>query len=102
MRKSESKTLPGSRKPRASDDEMRPEYDFSKGVRGATARRFAGGANLVVLDPDLVRLFPDSASVNRALRALAEIALRPRSAGGSKERPAGSAARKTKARRRAD
>jgi len=50
---------------------MRREYDFSKGARGVTAKRFAAGSNIVVLDPDVAALFPDSASVNQALRALA-------------------------------
>jgi len=53
---------------------MRKEYDFSKGVRGKYARRFAEGTNVVVLDPDLAKLFPDSKSVNDALRALASLA----------------------------
>ena len=52
---------------------MRKEYDFSGGVRGKYARRFREGTNLVVVDPDLHDLFPDSASVNAALRAIAEI-----------------------------
>ena len=50
---------------------MRKEYDFSKGVRGKYARRSSSGGNLVVLDPDLARIFRDSEAVNRALRSLA-------------------------------
>ena len=57
-------------------DRMRAEYDFSGGVRGKYAKRFAEGANVVVLDPDLARLFGTSDAVNRALRSLAELALR--------------------------
>jgi hypothetical protein len=58
-----------------SDDfEMRDEYDFSKGVRGKYASRYRQGSNVVVLDPDVAALFPDSESVNKALRAIAEIA----------------------------
>jgi primosomal protein N' len=53
---------------------MRAEYDFSKGVRGKYARRFAEGTNVVVLDPDVALVFPDSKSVNDALRALARVA----------------------------
>jgi hypothetical protein len=41
--------------------------DFSKGVRGKYARRMAG-ANVVVVEPELAGIFPDSRSVNRALR----------------------------------
>ena len=55
------------------DPEMLEEYDFSGGVRGKYAARFADGANVVVLDPDVAEVFPDSESVNQALRALAEI-----------------------------
>jgi hypothetical protein len=54
-------------------DEMRPEYDFSGGERGKYAKRYAEGSNVVVVDPDLVDVFPNAESVNRALRALAEI-----------------------------
>ena len=55
---------------------MRDEYDFSAGVRGKYAARFARGSNVVVLDPDVARAFPDSEAVNSALRALKEIAHR--------------------------
>ena len=53
--------------------ETRPEYDFRGGVRGKYASRHAAGTNVVVLDPDVAKLFPDSESVNRALRACGEI-----------------------------
>jgi hypothetical protein len=49
------------------------EYDFSKGVRGKYAARYAEGTNVVVLAPDVAEVFPDSESVNDALRALADI-----------------------------
>ncbi|MCP3997893.1 MAG: hypothetical protein GY722_22960 [bacterium] len=55
------------------DLEMRPEYDFSQGIRGKYAQRYAEGTNVVVLDADVARVFPDAQAVNRALRALAEI-----------------------------
>ena len=51
-------------------DEMRPEYDFSKGVRGKYAGKVVSGKSLVLLDPDVAKEFPDSESVNRALRAI--------------------------------
>ena len=59
-------------------DDLRDEYDFTAddlraGVRGKYAARYAEGTNLVPLDPDVAEVFPDAASVNRALRALAEI-----------------------------
>jgi hypothetical protein len=52
---------------------MRPEYDFSKGVRGATAARHREGTNVVVLDPSVMDVFPDLDAVNEALRALAPV-----------------------------
>jgi len=52
----------------ASSDEMRPEYDFSGGVRGRYAQRFREGTNIIVLDPDVAAEFKDSAAVNDALR----------------------------------
>jgi hypothetical protein len=55
---------------------MREEYDFSRGVRGKFARRHAQGTNVVVLEPDMARVFPDAESVNRSLRTLADIARR--------------------------
>lgn len=77
------------------DDDMRSEYDFSQGVRGKHAAAMQGGYTIiihaadgttvtreikptqgsVILDPDVLRYFPDSDSVNRALRTL--IALFP-------------------------
>lgn len=57
-----------------NSDDMRDEYEFSNGVRGKYAVRFAEGSNVVVLDPDVADLFTDSESVNDALRTLAEIA----------------------------
>jgi hypothetical protein len=63
-------------KPRPTDadrDTMRPEYDFSKGVRGVTAARYREGANVIVLDPSLLDVFPNSEAVNEALRALAPV-----------------------------
>lgn len=52
---------------------MRAEYDFdySKAVRGKYYKRLLKeGSNVVVLDPDVARAFPDSASVNKALRSV--------------------------------
>jgi hypothetical protein len=59
--------------PDADRDTMRPEYDFSKGVRGVTAARYREGTNVVVLDPSVMDVFPDSEAVNEALRALAPV-----------------------------
>ena len=51
-------------------DEMREEYDFSKGVRGKYAARFRDGINLILLEPDVAKAFPTGRSVNEALRRL--------------------------------
>jgi hypothetical protein len=58
--------------------EMLPEYDFSKGVRGKYAKRYSTGSNVVVLSPDVAKRFPDSDSVNKALRTLVRLANRTR------------------------
>ena len=57
-------------------EEMRSEYDFSKGVRGKYVDRYRAGVNLVQLDPELAEVFPDSKSVNDALRVIASAANR--------------------------
>ena len=59
-------------------DELRPEYDFSGGVRGKHHAAYKAGTNVVLLDPDVAKAFPDSSSVNRALRLLLEIAEKQR------------------------
>lgn len=63
-----------SRRRSSSDrDTMRPEYDFSNGVRGALAKRYGAGTNVMVIDPEVLDVFPDSKAVNEALRALAPV-----------------------------
>ena len=61
---------------RGSTEEMRPEYDFSGGVRGKFYNEYMKGTNVVLLDPDVAEVFPDSQTVNAALRVLAELAKR--------------------------
>jgi len=56
------------------DEEMRPEYDLSGGMRGKYYEQYKQGTNIVVLDPDVAQVFRDSASVNQALRLLMTIA----------------------------
>jgi len=66
MRKSAAKVIDGG---------LRTEYDLSLlkgGVRGKYFGRDTAGTNLVLIEPDLAKLFPDSESVNRALRLVAE------------------------------
>jgi len=71
------------------DDELRPEYDLhellKEGVRGKYAARYRAGTNLVLLDPDVARAFPDEAAVNEALRLVIRLAEIQR---GKKEVPA--------------
>jgi hypothetical protein len=60
-----------SRKPlKASEPEMRPEYDFSGAVRGKYHRRYIESSNVVVIAPDVHEKFKNSAAVNEALRKL--------------------------------
>jgi hypothetical protein len=53
-----------------AEPELRPRYDFSKGVRGKYAARYSEGSNVVVLDPDVAAVFKTSEAVNQALREL--------------------------------
>jgi hypothetical protein len=60
-------------------DELRPEYkrsDFGAMVRGKYVERLQVRSNVVVLDPEVAELFPNSAAVNAALKSLGEIAKR--------------------------
>jgi hypothetical protein len=60
-----------------NDDDLRPEYDLSKlkgGVRGKYYRQATAGTNLVLIEPELTNVFPDTESVNRALRLLVDTA----------------------------
>ncbi|NJL10287.1 MAG: hypothetical protein HC908_09235 [Calothrix sp. SM1_7_51] len=56
------------------NDEMKPEYDFSGGIRGKYYQAYIKSSNIVVLDPDVAEIFRDSASVNEALRLLVKVA----------------------------
>lgn len=50
-----------------------PDIDFSGGIRGKYAARYAAGTNLVALSPDVAKVFPDSTAVNEALRTLVRL-----------------------------
>jgi hypothetical protein len=56
-----------------NDPDLLEEYDFSKGVRGKYAKRYAEGTNVVVIEPDVAQYFPDHVTVNEALRSLLPI-----------------------------
>jgi len=77
----------GRRNGKDKRDTMRPEYDFSAATRGVTAARYAEGANVVVIDPEVLDVFPDSGTVNNALRALAPV-LRQQCRAATKRRSA--------------
>lgn len=62
-----------SEEPNKETAEMLDEYDFSQGVVGKYAKQYAEGTNIVLLDPDVAKVFPNSEAVNQALRALAQI-----------------------------
>lgn len=63
---SESNTNP-------EDDDMLPEYDLTGGVRGKYVERYRQGTNIVLLDPDVAKVFTSSEAVNEALRELVRL-----------------------------
>ena len=67
------KTKEKARQLGSEEDTMRQEYDFSKAVRGVTAKRYAEGTNVVLLDPDVAEIFPNARAVNEALRTIARL-----------------------------
>ena len=59
------------------EDELRSEYDFTQvqgGIRGKYVERYHQGTNLVRLDLDVARSFPNDEAVNEALRMLIQVA----------------------------
>ena len=69
----------------ADRDTLRAEYNFSGAVRGVTAARYAKGTNVVVVDPEVLDVFPTSGAVNEALRALAPVLRGRQTARGRKK-----------------
>lgn len=66
-----------------------PDIDFTGGVRGKYAARYAAGTNLVALSPDVAEVFPDSTAVNEALRTLVRMSAKTVRAKKSTSRRAG-------------
>ncbi len=64
------KKAPGNK----TDPDMLKEYDFSNGIRGKYAARYAAGSNVVVLPPDLAQAFPTPEAVHNALHGLVSLA----------------------------
>ena len=59
------------------DDDLRPEYDetvLREGVRGKYYEQYQQGTNLVLLEPDVAKVFTDARAVNNALRLLMNVA----------------------------
>ena len=56
------------------DEDILPEYDFAHGVRGKHHEAYKAGTNVIFLEPDLAKVFKDSASVNRVLQLLLDVA----------------------------
>jgi hypothetical protein len=73
---------------KGTNSDLRPEYDLSQlkgGVRGKYYREATAGTNLVLIEHELADVFPDSESVNRALRMLVKTAAA--AAGTARRRP---------------
>ena len=56
-----------------NDPDILEEYDFSNGIRGKYVAQYKKRTNLIKLDPELIEYFPDSVSVNEALKSLAKL-----------------------------
>jgi hypothetical protein len=64
------------KKVKSTSDELRAEYkrsDFKKLERGRYYERIKASSNVVVLDPEIAAVFPNSAAVNKALHSLVEV-----------------------------
>ena len=75
-------------------EEMRAEYrreDLGKGVRGKHFEEFKKGSNLILLTPELAKIFPTNEAVNAALSSLVGVA---RSAAGLTSRSSGRATKR--------
>jgi hypothetical protein len=72
------------RKSREHKNTMRPEYDFSGGVRGKHAARYAKGTDVIVLEPDAAQEFRTSEQVNETLRAVSKLLQQERKRAGRK------------------
>jgi hypothetical protein len=55
-------------------DEMREEYDFSNSQPNPYAEKMSKGSNLVLIEPEIFKIFPSSEAVNGALRILIKAA----------------------------
>ena len=60
-------------KEKKENEEMLDEYDFSQGEKGKYFKKYKEGSNVVVLDPDVAKVFRDRRVVNESLRALVKI-----------------------------
>ena len=78
------------KKAKTSSDELRAEYkrsDFKKLERGKYYERVKESSNVVVLDPEIAAVFPNSAAVNKALHSLIEVGSKVRRLTSAPSRP---------------
>jgi hypothetical protein len=73
-----TKPIRRQKRPKPNSDELRAEYNFSKGMRGKHAVQYAAGTNVVVIEPDVAAVFPTAEDVNETLRAVAPLYKRRR------------------------
>jgi len=79
------------KKIKSTSDELRAEYkrsDFKKLERGKYYERIKASSNVVVLDPEIAAVFPNSAAVNKALHSLVEVAESLAGSSSGSSRPA--------------
>ena len=69
-----------------AEDDLRSEYDLKTllktGIRGKYAQRFREGTNLVLLEPDVAKAFPNPEIVNEVLRLVMQLRKPPKTQGG--------------------
>jgi hypothetical protein len=85
MKKNLTESSRSRRPARVSEDEILPEYSLRGSRRSPYAARLRGAVIAVTLDPDVAAAFPDSRSVNRALRALITGKLKTRARPGNRK-----------------
>lgn len=92
---------------RNMNGDLRPEYDFAVmkgGVRGKYVKRLRDRTNIVVLEPEVAKAFPNEQAVNQALRGVLDTARAVRRTGGLANKdlhsPASKRGKKTRSRRK--
>ena len=68
-----------------SSNGLRDDYNFASmrgGVRGKYSKRYREGTNIVLLEPEIARAFPNDEAVNEALRGILNTTRAVRGTGG--------------------